>query len=165
MSKEVNKHDLSKQPVISFTDPMTDIKGVEIDCTVENLLDGMWLFEHTPWLNHDGKMAIYRLDKTSTIYFYNDTYKEIQTVEFDVAEVSAMHGFAGNSYVFTFKLGGEDKVQLSSGPMLMAITEDEIKEKVEKYLNHLIEQTNKKGKDLVDTYNKVLLPKVKRRFS
>jgi hypothetical protein len=106
------------------------IEVVKIECTVENIVDRDWLFNHIPWLNHDNKTAHLTLDKVSTIYYYDSVGQKVKTITFDNVGVSAGHGFAGNSYSFSFQLGDKDKFGYAPEPDFMSLAEDEVIQKV-----------------------------------
>ena len=109
----------------SFNIPPMEV--VHIQCTVENIVDKSWLFNNIPWMNHDNKTAHLILDKVSTIYHYVDG--EIKSITFDKVGVSATHGFAGNSYAFSFLLGNDEVHAYSPEPKHMSLAKDEVIQK------------------------------------
>jgi hypothetical protein len=110
---------------------------VNIECSVENILDSMWLFKHIPWMNHDNKTAHLTLDKVSTVYHYIDG--EVKSITFDRVGVSAMHGFAGNSYSFSFLIGDDDVHSYSPEPKYLSLGRDEV---IQKAIDHNIYMVN-----------------------
>ena len=148
----------------NFEDYLPKIEVKHIDCTVEQFLDSKWLFNNIPWMNMDNRTAFLKLDKVSTIWYYNEEENKIDSLTVNEIGVSAFHGFAGNSYAFSFQLDGELVKDCGIEPKLMTLSEEETKEKLEKYLDNLIKRKEEEGKDLVEKYNKILLPKVKRKF-
>jgi hypothetical protein len=148
-----------------FESYLPKIERVKIDCTLENLFDSMWLFNNTPWLNHHGKIALYKMDNTSTVYCYHQKDKMIHEINFDEVEISAIHTFGGNQYHYRFMFNGEEISAWDfDHKRLMSTTLEGIKKQIEKYLDGLIKQKKLEGEELVNTYNSVLLPKIKIKF-
>jgi hypothetical protein len=108
-------------------DFLPPIKVVHIDCTVENLVDSIWLFNNIPWMNHENKSAYLKLDKVSTIYYYEDG---IKSVTFNEVGASAIHGFGGNSYAFSFNLDGKEVKPYGEKPLHMGLAEDEVEQQL-----------------------------------
>lgn len=79
---------------------------VEIPCVIDNLLDESWLFNNVPWENFQNKVAKFILSKPEKIFAFDG--ETINTIEFDNMIASAIHGFAGNSYFFSFYIGEEN---------------------------------------------------------
>ncbi len=91
---------------------MEEIKTIEIFCDKESLLDSLWLFNNIPWANHDNKNAKIIFNSQIEVYSimlngYDTQTANLKKFVFDNVMISAMHGFAGNSYTFCFKLGDE----------------------------------------------------------
>ena len=89
-----------------------DIETEEIICDKENLMDYTWLFNNIPWMNHNNKNAKVTFDEPIELHCilldgYDTKSAEIRSFEFDNVTISAMHGFAGNSFTFVFNLGEE----------------------------------------------------------
>lgn len=108
----------------SFIPP---IEVEHISCTVENIVDSRWLFNNIPWMNHSNKSAHLTLDKTSTIFYYDG---EVKSITFNEVGASAVHGFGGNSYAFSFLLDGKEVHSYADKPKHMSLAEDEVKQKV-----------------------------------
>jgi len=113
--------DMSKD----FEFPPLEVEHIK--CTVENVVDREWLFNNIPWMNHSNKTAFLTLDKVSTIFYYD---REVKSIEFNEVGASAMHGFGGNLYAFTFQLDGEKVHSYSAEPEHMSLAKDEVVQKV-----------------------------------
>jgi len=126
---ELNKgHEI--KGVASFMDFFGEIKTIEIKCTKENLMDGVWLFNNIPWINHSNEFAKIKFDEVTTLHMVdmNDDI-ELKTVDFNNILASAMHGFFGNSYSFDFML--DDKVVYHiNDTNTFAFSKDDVKRNV-----------------------------------
>jgi hypothetical protein len=104
-------------------------KYKEIKGTKENLKDNMWLFKNVPWSNFGNTDLKVSLNEITTLYQIShviDTDKiTIETFEIDTVIVNAMHGFAGNSYMFEFNLG-EEKITNCMGESEFAFSKDDL---------------------------------------
>lgn len=98
------------QPAFSVFNFGSKIETIFETCEKDNLLDSMWLFSNVPWSNHDNKNVNFSIAEPSELYYislngYDTKSAEIKKVTFDNVLITALHGFAGNSYTFIFKLG------------------------------------------------------------
>lgn len=122
----------NKQPAMSITSNMfSGPKIIELTCKKEDLKDHKWLFGHIPWCNHDGAIAKVSFKDPIDLYGISldgwDTQKtKLLKVKFDNVLIMAMHGFAGNSYSFTFKLKDEE-VFMVHETNRFGYSEDEVK--------------------------------------
>jgi len=96
---------------------MKGLEEIDLVGTKENLLDHMWLFNNIPWSNHGGKIAKISFNEPIDLYSivvdeYLTQSAKITKYIFDNVSISALHGFAGNSYNFTFRLGEQNVLHL-----------------------------------------------------
>jgi hypothetical protein len=113
-------------------------KTITLKCDKNLLMDWRWLFDNTPWINHDNMNANLVFDEPIDAYVVildgSDTKSaKIGKIIFDNILVTAFHGSAGNHYDFIFKLGNDETHRTDSLSMV-GYTFDEVKEK---YLNRL----------------------------
>jgi hypothetical protein len=127
------------------------IQVEEIECEKENLLDYMWLFSNIPWTNHDSKVGKVSFDEPTEVHLivmdgYDTSTTEIQRIEFDNVIIDSIHGFAGNSFTFEFKLGDE-RVGVAREYNRFGFTKEEAKERfiksLEQKLKGLTNQINR----------------------
>jgi hypothetical protein len=100
----------------------------------KKLLDNMWLFNNIPWGNHSNEDAHIILDEPTLIFYkwmdgFDTKTIEIKNALVDNIKVDAIHGFAGNSYGFTFRLG-EDSVFHLNDEYGFGFSEAEAKERI-----------------------------------
>jgi len=124
---ELNKgHEI--KGAASFMNPFGEIEVVEVKCTKENLLDGIWLFENIPWTNHSNKTAKINFNEIITLYWMDNYNIEFKSDDFNNVLVSAIHGFFGNSYAFTFMLDDKN-VCVINGDKAFAFSKDDLKKR------------------------------------
>jgi hypothetical protein len=85
---------------------------IELICEKESLLDYMWLFNHIPWCNFDGKNASVSFNKPIEAYTIDVNGADtniigIKKFYFDNVIITAFHGVV-NHFSFIFTLSGEE---------------------------------------------------------
>ena len=134
----------------SYSGNMGEHKTIDKICEKESLLDHNWLFNNIPWSNHDNADAKVSFDSSIEAYAielngYDTKTAKIKKFNFDNVIISAMHGFAGNSYTFSFHLGN-DKTHNSFETSQFGFSVDELK-------NRYIDSLNSKIKGLKNQIN------------
>jgi hypothetical protein len=102
----------NKQPIFSILSGNQEEGVIEIVCDKNDLINSEWLFNNIPWVNHSNKIASVKFEEPIELFYVNlnghDTQSaKVEKINFDNVLITAMHGFAGNSYSFNFKLGDE----------------------------------------------------------
>jgi hypothetical protein len=150
---------MSEEIAASFDFNLPPLETIEILAERENLVDHKWLFGHIPWSNHDGKIAKVILKGPTEAFIigmdgYATETAEIKEIEFDNVIISAMHGFAGNSYIFDFKLN-EESVGHIYEPSRLAFTRDDVKDKFIKTLEQKIKGLNNQINNTKENIEKI----------
>lgn len=124
-------------------------------------MDSLWLFNNTPWSNHDGMNSKLVFESPIEAYAIKMKYDgDINSLElinftFDNIIVTAFHGFGGNSYSFVFKLG--DRVKHNTDSLSkIGYSANEVKEKFIENRNDRIKGLNHQIEIQMMIINKVL---------